>query len=309
METNAGQLYDALLPLLVEMEAQRVWIKRSAVRRVSITIPLLAFIGFCCDRILQESGYTCTIFLPLFGLMFWINSVKSSSNKLNAVYKEQIIPRIVAAICEKAEYRPKEGIAKQVFCDCALFSAPDRYASEDLITGLSGETHFSFSEVHAEEKRTSTSSKGRTTTHWVDIFRGFLFVADFNKDFRGRTVLTRDSLFHFSTRGERARLEDPDFEKRFDVFTTDQIEARYILSPSLMKRITELDEALGGRITLSFYNSSLVVAIPDYSNHFEASLWRTLLNKPYFERECDLIVQLVGIVDDLNLNLRIWTKR
>ena len=37
------------------------------------------------------------------------------------------------------------------------------------------------------------------------------------------------------------KLENPDFEKTFDVYSTDQIEARYLLSPSMMERLLALE--------------------------------------------------------------------
>ena len=35
------------------------------------------------------------------------------------------------------------------------------------------------------------------------------------------------------------KLEDPEFEKEFVVYAHDQVEARYVLSPSLMRRLLE----------------------------------------------------------------------
>ena len=62
--------------------------------------------------------------------------------------------------------------------------------------------------------------------------KGFFFIADFQKDFQGHTTILRNSLFKLSSSGSRVKLENPDFEKTFDVYSTDQIEARYLLSPS-----------------------------------------------------------------------------
>ena len=72
-------------------------------------------------------------------------------------------------------------------------------------------------------------------------------MADFNKNFNGHTVVLPDtaekilgkfgqSLQSMSSRGELVKLEDPEFEKEFCVYGDDQVEARYILSPALMKR-------------------------------------------------------------------------
>ena len=69
-----------------------------------------------------------------------------------------------------AHYTPQNGIEEEIFNLSGLFGTrPDRYHSEDLVEGQTLGTPFRFAEVHAEERRTSTDSKGRTQTHWVDI--------------------------------------------------------------------------------------------------------------------------------------------
>ena len=40
--------------------------------------------------------------------------------------------------------------------------------------------------------------------------------------------------------GKKANMDDVRFEEIFDVYTTDQIGARYALSPALMKKFTRL---------------------------------------------------------------------
>jgi hypothetical protein len=104
------------------------------------------------------------------------------------------------------------------------------------------------------------------------------------------------------------KLEDPEFEREFVVYSSDQVEARYILSTSLMKRIVDFRRSCDKKLHLSFINSQVNVAISFKRNLFEPKLFSTLLDfgpiQEYFEDLC----LAVGIVEDLNLNMRIWTK-
>jgi hypothetical protein len=43
------------------------------------------------------------------------------------------------------------------------------------------------------------------------------------------------------------KLEDPVFEKAFEVYSTDQIEARFILTPDFMERLIGLERTFKGR--------------------------------------------------------------
>ncbi|MHC4587019.1 MAG: DUF3137 domain-containing protein, partial [Planctomycetota bacterium] len=84
---------------------------------------------------------------------------------------------------------------------------------------------------------------------------------------------------------------------------------RYILSTSLMERIVEFKKKTGRKIYLSFVGSKVFVAVSYTKSLFEPRLFRTLVDfesvREYFE---DLQLT-IGIVDDLNLNTRIWSKQ
>ncbi|MBN2492693.1 MAG: DUF3137 domain-containing protein, partial [Planctomycetes bacterium] len=197
---------------------------------------------------------------------------------------------------------------------------PDRYRGDDLVRGRVGRTELQFSELHTEYLSRGTDRKGRTRGSWHTIFRGLFFAAGFHKNFRGTTLVLPDTaerllggigkmLQSFNrARGELMKLEDPEFERLFVVYGDDQIEARYILSPSLMERITEFRRRAGRPVYLSFVRSRVYVAIGYGRELFEPRFYRSILGfetvAPYFE---DLQLAL-GIVEDLNLNTRIWSK-
>ncbi len=110
-------------------------------------------------------------------------------------------------------------------------------------------------------------------------------------------------------RDELIKLEDVEFEKQFAVYGSDQVEARYILSTSLMQRILKFKKESGKRIHLGFAQSKIYIAISYDKDLFEPPIFRSILNydivKGYFE-DLDLAI---GLVEDLNLNRRIWSKK
>ena len=75
----------------------------------------------------------------------------------------------------------------------------------------------------------------------------------------------------------------------------------------MMERLVEMNNRLGNNVTISFCHSNVYIAIPDSRNHFEASVWQPLTRRN-LEEEFQTVSDLVQIVDELNLNLRIWTK-
>ena len=113
----------------------------------------------------------------------------------------------------------------------------DRSSFEDRLTGERNGVDFEFFEARLEERRRTTDSKGRTRTRWVTVFDGQCLRFRFHKTFQGRTTLLRDAGFfnRFNRRRgmERVRLESNVFEDAFEVYSTDQVEARFLLTPDL----------------------------------------------------------------------------
>jgi hypothetical protein len=69
---------------------------------------------------------------------------------------------------------------------------------------------------------------------------------------------------------EKVALEDPVFEKQFEVFSSDQVEARYLLSTSMMERLLKLKELMdGSRIEASFYDNALLLMVASNKKWFE----------------------------------------
>jgi len=300
---------------LRELEARRLRLVRLAFAAagVAVGIAALAILG------LRENGLWA--YVPL-GIALIVLAVLffSGQSSFRADFKRRVVTEVIRFFSADLRYHPTGSVSRAQFRKGDLFRQRiDRYAGEDFVTGRLGATAFEFSELHAQYK-TTTRTKNGTRTTWHTIFKGLYFVADFNKDFRGRTVVLPDSLqsaFGFLgqklqslnfTRGELVKLEDPEFEKAFVVYGDDQIEARYILTPALMRRMVELRRKVGGRVYFSFIGSQVHVAIPSSKNHFEPRLFGTLLHVEAIEEYYQDLALITGIIEDMNLNTRIWTK-
>ena len=109
-------------------------------------------------------------------------------------------------------------------------------------------------------------------------------------------------------RGERpVTLEDPEFEEIFTTVSTDQIDARYVLSTSTVRRFVELNRRFPGMRAL-FRDEQLVLALPGSRDLFEPSLYRRARSSAQIGEFVRDIKDLLQIVDEMNLNTRIWSK-
>jgi hypothetical protein len=153
------------------------------------------------------------------------------------------------------------------------------------------------------KKRVRTGKR----TSYRTVFRGLLVVCDFDKRFQGTTVVTKDrtllgNVFAGLLReGKRVELESPDFEKVYEVYSDDQVEARYILTPGFMERLLELREVLGKTPTLGFLDKRLYLVLPTGSDSFEAGGLFGDFTDPEtgaeVYRELSLLVEIVETVN------------
>ncbi|MGB1006999.1 MAG: DUF3137 domain-containing protein, partial [Thalassobaculaceae bacterium] len=97
------------------------------------------------------------------------------------------------------------------------------------------------------------------------VFNGLVMQMAVHKKFEGRTIIRRDAGIVGNLGGalcqglQRVNLEDSVFEQAFEVAASNQVEARYLLTPSFMERLLELSHSFNGAaIQGSFYQGSLL---------------------------------------------------
>jgi hypothetical protein len=317
-----------LLPQLKELNA-----RRHKVAAAVIAIDLVGF-GLMASPLLllalaslinpdYNLGCCC------FGMVFFIAGVafigfgnKKATEGYVRDYKNNVVGKMVKFIDQGLEFSKEGGIGLDRYRESGIFlTHVDRYHCEDRIWGAVGKTSLEFSEVHSEYKTETRDSKGHRHTQWHTIFRGIFFVADFNKQFKGFTVVLPDTaqkLFGDLIGGflqsksigrpDLVKLEDPEFEKLFVVYGNDQVEARYILSPSLMQRMVEFKKKTGKSVHFGFNKSNIYVAVPYPEDLFEPHIFRSIVDYDQVKRYYDAVALVTGIVEDLSLNTRIWGK-
>lgn len=280
-------------------------------------------IGAAGSMALFRSGKAIGLVLGLVPLgvgIYYLYRYGQKKRNYAEAFKEHIIREMVKLIDPNLQYHPQLRITESEYRQSDIFRNPiDRYSGDDLVAGTLGVTRCRFSELHHQEKKECTDSKGRRRTYWVTIFKGIFFVADFNKHLSGRTYIVPDagiSLLGIGKlcekwrfdRGELVELENPDFEKLFTVYSTDQVEARYILSPSMMERLIHFRRKANARLHLSFIDSNLYLAIALNRNLFEPNLLSSGVKSGYLKDYFRYLDLVTGVIEDLNLNLRIWGK-
>lgn len=175
---------------------------------------------------------------------------------------------------------------------------------EDLFRGTYKSSAFELYEGHLEQRH--TDSKGRT--RYMTVFRGQLIRMHFPREFLGVTIVRRDAgVFNVFGGGkvdgvklERVRLVDSRLERAFEVWGTDQVEARYLLHPVMMERLLDLETKLHGkRLRCAFECGDVLVAV-EGGNLFEpGDLFKPLVDPARAKRIVSEISGVFGVMDQV----------
>lgn len=259
------------------------------------------------------------MFSAVYAYLFFITIKEfkrdiTSTTDYGRNFKEEIISSIVSFIDNNLTYldnldQKYNDDFKQIFIDSMLFRAkPNEFFIDDIIRGNIDGVNMTFFEADAQYLR------GR---HHHVVFKGLIFTAEFNKNFDGKIVILPNiirgkfktamaKLYSWGTHlGELVLMEDPEFEKQLMVFGNVQIGARYVLSPSLMRRIIDFKNKTGKDISVSVINSKVYIAIPYNKYLFEPKLFSASLSFKDASEYFKDISLAIDIVRDLKLNVKI----
>ena len=305
LESKIDQIYKngvnrSITPLEVYREENAQKIKSSI--RVSLFCAPLIVLGFL-------TGMPIIVFFSFIPSVAFFASAYSRYLKMTTYlrnkYKSQIFYRAIQTIFEDFEYIPRQKIAKHVLVKSMLFP---RY-----IVGVKGEDFMQFriDNTHLMFCETSVyKSRGKI------MFNGIFISASFHKYFKSKVfIISKESSNfllrikrHLSRNLNKVYLEDPEFEKSFTVLSNNQLDSRYVLSTSLMKRILDYKKKVKKNISFSLIDNRLYCTIPNFRNLFEPPVFKKM-DSDWIKKSLEPVFLYAGLIEDLSLNIRIWSKQ
>lgn len=307
-----------LKPQLASFEKQR---KNVIALYIVAIIPLIISFGMAFTSAIrydytEESRtilmYTFLAAFIVFALFFvFIGIAEHKRSAYILRFKRDIVSMIVPLFEPKWTYKKDAQIGSIAYNASKLFNRPyDDYKGEDLVHGIMGKTEFKSSEL-----RTSYDVRSNGGTEQQTIFSGLFFHSDFNKQFIGETFLVhgelQDQAMTFSNTSSKTKivkLENTQFAKIFATRSTNQIEARYILTPNIMEALLSVQKLVKRAMFISFVNKHMYCAISLPNGLFETSV-TSRINFKKIEKMYDLYNLNAILIEELNLNTRIWTKK
>lgn len=140
--------------------------------------------------------------------------------------------------------------------------------------------------------------------------RGLVIEIDMPKNFEGETVIFENSPSNFVVnksklkKFERTELEDVEFNKKYLTYTTNQIEARYILTTAFIERLKNIKFAFKAKyLRMLFRNNRITIFAEVYKDLF-SMVKDGKTDKKVFDELFEEMYSVLSLVDELKLNIK-----
>lgn len=247
----------------------------------------------------------------IIGFYFFVMSILSCSfykKDFEIRIKKRIMPIIVSCF-ENLSWKEGGYPKGYIYEFVQVVPQHDTWYSDDVFEGEHNGINFEISETSflKEMVPQHTDRYGRIVeAKYTKVFEGIIVKFDMNKNFTGHTLIKPDKMFHNSPQEymQRTVLESVEFEKKYDVFTTDEIEARYIITPAFMDRLKNIKFAFNVKdISCGFYNNNLFLAMPTKKDIFSiGSLYKPLNDEKQYFQMFEEILSIIKLIDHFKLN-------
>jgi len=317
-------------PEIDRFEHQRIATLKSFGQRCFGVLCFMAAIGVMI-AVFKVQGHNLNVFENIFIPL--IKEIQGPDDLLNVLWGIFILPIIIVISiitwCYLPIWRYKGSIKKTIFPHIFSFLGDDfRYVPDPLIEierlnpsgilpkyneailkdSIQGSHHnIILNIVWAYLKREHALFDYKNFT----IFNGLFILLSMNKRFLGKTIVKRDrGLMNWADKPseelEKVNLEDPRFEKDFEVYASNQIEARYLLTPSFMERLRGLSDLFGKTdIQASFYNQNLLLMIPLKKRYFSTG---SIFHPATFTEEIQSILEEMNLIFKIIEELKLHEK-
>ena len=238
-----------------------------------------------------------------FGLGAFVYSM-SAAPKIKA-YKQNFKDKIIRALVNSRglNYDPYGQTPLEDFLhvyNCRV----DEYNSNDLISGQVEGVSVRLGDFKAVKIIKTDKGERRET-----LFEGAIFTADFLKNVDAYVSVCHKSSQNLAVYGERAYMDDARFNEYFKVYSSDQIAARYALTPVLMEKILMLHLSLDAPLNILISQDKIYVAVETWRDNFEPDINASLLGSDGAVRYARELDGFLAIVSELNLNRKIWKMK
>lgn len=242
-----------------EYELNDIWenTKQEKKKRKLISIPTTLIVDilliFCFTNIFSNFGIRYGLFpfifiippiliIDVFILAIISLAFSKKSRLYNDVFKEKVMDKIFRNFLNDSDYIPKKQMPQSIYREGKYDGYYNRYYSDDYVEGNIDDKYLiKMAEITTEHEETRTDSDGHTHTETTTIFSGLFAKINIGKSINNELRIKQNGTF---LKKNRLEMDSDDFEKYFDVISTNQIIGMQILTHDIMDMLVDFRNQL-----------------------------------------------------------------
>lgn len=289
---NFNDIYEVLYR---EYNDKLEQIRKDVVKEQIITLIMALVITI----ILSKIFHSWIIIILALVIVVFKSAFSRKSRLYKTIFKGELIKKLVKENDENLDFEPERGIASIIY-NKGEFERYDVFKSEDLITGkLEGKYKINMAEVYTEDKRKDSDGD----THYVTLFHGLFAEIEIDKIVFGKLKLRKNELKLFGGNKERVELDSGEFERLYDVYSTDKIMAMQLLTSDIMQMFIDFKEKYKITPELTLKENKLYIRFHT-GNMFEAILTKKALDYTTLLKYYDTIKFTLDITKEFIKNIK-----
>ena len=219
---------------------------------------ILFIILFSICVIIFFINFTAFIFALFISIL--ISALVPFSDNYAKQYKDTVIKKLVSFYDPNLSFSQNGKISRSTY-NQAEVEIYDYFYSNDLISGkIDNQISFEAGDVRTEDE--TTDSDGHTSK--TVVFSGLFSAAQLNTDIKNTIRIRSDKGFLgklLPANKQLIQLDSQEFEKLFDVYSTDKILAMRILTSDILDYMINFKKENKIKYELTLKNSSLYIRI------------------------------------------------
>ena len=262
--------------------------KMSKIAVIFIIIFDLTIILLLSKLLFKISIYGLIIIIPIIFFCIVIDiiiyaisqiGVHKYYNKYSNLFKDNIIDKILKNFFTEVDYIPKKQMPEQIYNEGKYDGFYNRYYSDDYIEALIDDKNsIKMADMTIQKVETETDSDGHTTTHITTIFSGLFAKIDIGKSINNELRIKQNGTVF---KKNRLEMDSEEFEKNFDVISTNDIVGMQLLTHDVMELLVDYRNLLNRPFDIFIKDNIMYVRL-HVGSMFEAKINK----KNAIDKEC-----------------------
>lgn len=273
---------------------------------------IIAIVFYKAFYMMEVRDFEFTIFIIL-GYLFvtlFVDAIVTTpignfkNSKYNNSYKEEVIDKILKNFFEEVDYIPKKGMPQNIYDEWKNGNNDDYYEdyySDDYMEGMTDDKYpIKMADILLQMTVTSTNSDGEKTTEVVTLFSGLFAKIDMKKSIEGELVIKQDGHI---TGKEKLEMDSREFEKYFDVSSSDKIKGMQLLTHDIMELLTVFRTKYNIQYDIAIKNNYLYIRLHT-GNMFESKFNdKEVIDKNITKKYYDIVDFIYSLAKEMIKNV------